>query len=52
MDAQQLLPHVEEGCIVVDEGTDLVNDHQEDGNVHGPGVWKSTIHIACKQQMQ
>ena len=47
MNAPQLLPHIEEGRIVVNEGTDLVEDHEEDGDVHAPGVGQGTIHIAC-----
>lgn len=47
MDAQQLLPHVEQRGVVVDEGTDLVDDHEENGNVHCPGVRQSPVHVAC-----
>ena len=38
VDAPQFLPHVEQRRIVVDEGADLVHDHEKDGDVHGPGV--------------
>lgn len=46
MDAPQLLPHVEQWGVVIDEGADLVDDHQENGDVHRPRVWQCSVHIA------
>ena len=47
MDTPQLLPHIEQGRIVVDEGANLMHNHQEYGHIHRPGVWQGTVHIAC-----
>lgn len=47
MNTPQLLPEIEKGRVVVNEGTDLVEDHEEDGDVHSPCVWQGSIHIAC-----
>ena len=47
MDTPHLLPQIEQGRIVINEGADLVEDHEKDGDVHTPCVRQSTIHIAC-----
>ena len=49
MNAPQLLPQIEQGRIIVDEGADLVDDHEKDGDVHAPCVRQGTIYIACTQ---
>lgn len=51
MNTPHLLPQVEQGRIVVNESTDLVEDHEEDGDVHTPCVRQGTIHIACSSTM-